>query len=305
MALWHSLFSLSQQLHLQLVVAHLNHGLRKNESDEDALWIQEKMEHSKIPLFIKKVDTEAEAEKRKLGIEETARLLRYSFFEEVSETTGAQFLATGHHLDDQAETVFMRMVRGAGMEGLGGIPPVNQLKKLKIIRPLIQSTREEILNYLKTEKKSFRIDKSNADIKYRRNFVRHSLLPQIEKECNPAVKTILSRSAEQHRAVNVFIQEEVEKWWTRSVRLENKRAQLKGGVLKKAPSFMKQEIVKRVLRKLAPGCAEKLHFEHIFKTTQLFSATALTDKISLPDGVLAEKKGKDVVISIGANKRVC
>ncbi len=299
MALWHACLSLSQALGLELVVAHLNHGLRKNESDEDAQWVAQATEHPEIPFYIKKVDTEKIAKERKLGIEETARDLRYSFFEEVAQETGATAVATGHNLDDQAETVLMRLVRGAGMDGLGGIPPVNQKGKLRLVRPLIQVSRAEILDYLKREEKKFRLDKSNTDMKYRRNYVRHQLLPELEKEWNPAVKTILSRSADQHREVFSYIEEETEKWWQRSVRLNGTQARLKGGVLKKASPFMRQEIVKRVIRRLAPGSSERFHAEHLVQTADLLVDKRGESKISLPDGVFAQKSGKDLFISIG------
>lgn len=305
MALWHILSHLCQDQHIELVAAHLNHKLRGEESQEDALCVKSLIQKSNARLYIKEVETETIANEKRLGIEETARSLRYAFFQDVARETGAQFLATGHNLDDQAETVFMRMVRGAGMDGLGGIPPVNQLGKLKIIRPLIQVTRQEILAYLKREEIPFRIDQSNSDMKYRRNFVRHQLLPQIEKEWNPAVKTILSRSADQHREVFKYIDEETQRWWNRSVRVEKNKVKLKGGILKKASPFIRQEIVKRVLRKLTPKSAERFNYEHLVLTAGLLAEKPEKPKISLPDGVFAEKTGKDLVISVGSTERVC
>jgi len=198
----------------------------------------------------------------------------------------------------------MRLVRGAGMDGLGGIPPVNRKGDLTIVRPLIQVTRTEILDYLKREEKTFRIDKSNTDLKYRRNFVRHELLPRIEKEWNPAIKTILSRCAEQHRAVYEYIEEEAKRWWNRAVRIEGTTARLKGGVLKKASPFIQQEIIKRVIRRLVPQSSERFNFEHLAQTAKLFTERPKQPKISLPDGVFVQKSGKDVVISVGEKVRV-
>jgi tRNA(Ile)-lysidine synthase len=217
----------------------------------------------------------------------------------VARASGAVKVATGHNLDDQAETVLLRLVRGAGMDGLGGIPPVNRKGNLTLVRPLIEVSRAAILDFLKREEKEFRTDKSNADLKYRRNFVRHELIPKIEQEWNPAVKTILARCAAQHRDVYDYIEEEAKRWWNRAVRCETKRATLKGGVLKKASPFMRQEIVKRVLRKLAPASSERFHFEHLAQTAKLLTQRATQPRISLPDGVFVEKSGKDLVISVG------
>jgi len=303
-ALWRSLSELQEALSLELGVVHLNHGLRGEESDAESEWVEKEAQKAGIPFFYRKVDTAERAKQKKQGLEETARELRYSFFEEVSKEFQADAVATGHNLDDQAETVFMRMMRGAGMDGLGGIPPVNRKVSLRIVRPLIEVTRSEIMNYLKEKSYEFRIDSSNNDPAFTRNFVRHDLLPRVEKECNPAVKKILSRSARQHREVYEFIEEETQKWWGRSVRLSGKTARLKGGVLKKASPFIQQEVVKRVLRRLSPQSSERFHFDHLTQTAALLTGKSKKQKMSLPDGMMAEKVGKDLVISIGGREVV-
>jgi len=306
MALWRVLVNLTSELGLKLVVAHVNHCLRGKESDQDADWVQAQVAETGLPYHAKVVDTEKIAREKKLGIEETARDLRYTFFAELAQSLKADAVATGRNLDDQAETVFMRVVRGAGMDGLGGIPPVNQKRDLRIIRPLIETTRTEILDFLQEENCEFRQDRSNSDPKYRRNFVRHELLPRIEKEWNPAVKKILARSAQQHREVYQFIEDETKRWWNRAVRLNGKSAKLKGGILKKASPFMQQEVVKRVLRRLAPDSSERFNFEHFVETARLLSAKKNGGgRLSLPDGIEAQMKGKDLVISVGTERNLC
>lgn len=118
--LWRVLVHLASELRLNLVVAHVNHCLRGKESDQDGEWVQAQVAETGLPYHAKVVDTEKIAREKKLGIEETARTLRYAFFAELAQTVKADAVATGHTLDDQAETVFMRIVRGAGMDGLGG-----------------------------------------------------------------------------------------------------------------------------------------------------------------------------------------
>lgn len=296
-ALWNVLRELAPELGLQLVAAHLNHGLRGEESDADEAWARRHVEKSGGAFFSKLVDTQAEARARKLGIEETARALRYEFFEEAARAANFSTVATGHTLDDQAETVLMRLVRGAGIEGLGGIPPVGERAGLRLIRPLIEVTRAEILQYLEQRKIDYRNDSSNADPKYTRNFVRHELLPRIAQEWNPAVKEILARCAQQHRDATSFIDAEAENWWNRAARIQPRKILLKWEVLKKAVPFMRQELVKRALRRLAPSSSERFTFEHLVETARLFTHPH-KKKVDLPDGVRARLEEKNLVISI-------
>lgn len=304
-ALWRLLTELKKSLPLELGVVHLNHGLRGRESDAESEWIEQETQRARTPYFYRKADTKEIAQQKKWGLEETARYLRYTFFEETAKAFQADAVATGHNLDDQAETVFMRMMRGAGMDGLGGIPPVNQRGSLKIVRPLIEATRSEITAYLKKNNYLFHIDSSNNDPAFTRNFVRHDLLARVEKEWNPSVKKILSRSARQHREVFEYIEEEAQKWWGRTVRFSGKSARIKGGILKKASPFMRQEVVKRVLRRLSPESSERFNFEHFTQTAALLSGKPENRKMALPDGIMAEKTGKDLVISIGVKEGVC
>lgn len=295
-ALWHALERLVPKLGLKLAAIHLNHGLRGAESDLDEEWVRQQIKKSGAQFFSRKVDTAAVAEKRNLGIEETARALRYEFFTEVARAEKAAAVATGHTLDDQAETVLLRLVRGAGMDGLGGIPPVTHRDGMRFIRPLIETTRAEILRYLEQEKASYRTDSSNADIQFRRNFVRHELLPQIEKEWNPAVKEILARSAQQHRDVAAYIDAEADKWWGRAARVFDGKIIFKGDLFKKAAPLLRQELVKRALRRLAPQAAERFHFEHLVETAALIGSNGGPKKIDLPQGVRAEIDGRNLVL---------
>lgn len=197
-ALLHILKELALQLKVSLSIAHLNHRFRGKESDRDAEYVQELALELGLPVIVESRDVSAFIKKEGLSLEDGARRARYDFFARVVKRVKANKVALGHNADDQAETVLMRLLRGSGREGLGGIPPVRELKpgsKVKIIRPLIEATREEIEKYLKENRVKARLDASNIEPIYLRNRIRLKLLPLLTKY-NPNIKSILVRTAQ-------------------------------------------------------------------------------------------------------------
>lgn len=172
-SLLHALNTLREELGITLSACHVNHGLRGEESDSDMRFCQELCGSLGIQLHL--LDTDVRSfQKKHESIEETARCVRYDFFARVSE--GGK-LATAHNENDSAETVLLNMMRGTGLKGLCGIPPVRG----NIIRPLIYCTRAEVEEYCAAEGLSFVTDKTNLSTDYTRNKVRHIILPEILK----------------------------------------------------------------------------------------------------------------------------
>ena len=197
-ALLHILKELIPQLKISLSIAHLNHGFRGKESDRDAEYVQELALELGLPVIVESRDVPAFIKEEGLSPEDGARRARYDFFARVVKRVKANKVALGHNADDQAETVLMRLLRGSGREGLGGIPPVRELKpgsKVKVIRPLIEATREEVEEYLKEQGIKSRLDASNIEPVYLRNKIRLKLLPLLTKY-NPNIKSILVRTAQ-------------------------------------------------------------------------------------------------------------
>jgi tRNA(Ile)-lysidine synthase len=187
-----------------LTVAHLNHGLRGAESDADEEFVRAL--HARLAAAGRaglgwrraRVDTAAEARRRGAGLEATARELRYGWLAEVAAEVGAAWVATGHTADDQAETVLHRLLRGAGLRGLAGIPPRRPLRPgVEVVRPLLGGRRAAVLAYLQALGQDWRQDRSNADRRHTRNRIRHELLPLLAERYNPAVVSILCRLAGQ------------------------------------------------------------------------------------------------------------
>ncbi|MCQ2343322.1 MAG: tRNA lysidine(34) synthetase TilS [Paludibacteraceae bacterium] len=156
------------------LAAHCNFHLRGKESDKDEEFVTLLADRLHVPLVKKDFDTEAYAEEKHLSIEMAARELRYGWFEEERVRLGCQYIAVAHNLNDSVETFFLNLTRGTGIKGLTGIRPKNS----RVIRPLLNITRDEIEDYLIIHKQNFRTDSTNSDTKYRRNRIRHNILPE-------------------------------------------------------------------------------------------------------------------------------
>ena len=204
-ALIHALAKLKQNgaLKAELSAAHVNHLLRGEESFRDENFVKEFCENYNIKLNLLRVNIEKEAKIRKKSIEETARLFRYNFFEEIASKKNGTLIATAHTLTDSIETAIFNLIRGTGIDGLCGIQKV----KGKIIRPLINFTKKEILEYCKINKLPYVEDSSNKSLDYSRNKIRHKILPVLES-INPNFHKNFSRMfsllKEDANALNIF-----------------------------------------------------------------------------------------------------
>ena len=186
-SLLHLLYNLKQELGLSFIyVAHLNHMLRKNDADMDQRYVEDLAKRLGLVCLSESIDVGAYAAKNKLGIEDAARRLRYEFYDSVSKKVGANKIALGHTADDSIETFLMRLLRGSGLKGLTGIPPVRG----NIVRPMIKIWRKDIDQYIASLKLVPRIDHTNYESKYLRNRVRLKLIPQL-KIYNLNIKEIL------------------------------------------------------------------------------------------------------------------
>ena len=188
---------------LELIVAHLNHGIREDEAKRDSDFVKETAKSLGLTFVYGEVDTLKYKEESQLSLEDAARTLRYKFFNQVLNKHYATKIATAHTLDDQAETVLMRLLRGSGSKGLSGIPPVSN----SIIRPLIDTSRSEIEEYLRSKGINWVEDSTNESPEFLRNRIRQDLLVELESY-NPQIKETLSRTADILRSEDEFITRE-------------------------------------------------------------------------------------------------
>ena len=183
---------LQKKYSLKIFAAHVNHGISAAQSSEFQNFSQKLARRLNLPFFKKKIHLKTLAKKNKKTPEEMGRIIRYDFFKQIAEKTGAKKIATAHTLDDQAETVLMRVVRGTGLKGLGGIPFKRKEGSCEIIRPLLGVSKKDILAFLKKSHEPYCRDASNAASIFTRNRIRNKLLPWMEKNLNPQIKASLS-----------------------------------------------------------------------------------------------------------------
>jgi len=173
---------LCSQLNLNFSLCHCNFNLRGQESDDDEAFVKSLVKTLKTPVYTTSFETEKYAKKNKISIQVAARNLRYTWFYELIDSKGYDYVLTAHNTNDNLETFIINLTRGTGLEGFTGIPPMNQ----KSIRPLLAFSRDEIILFAIKNEIIWREDKSNASVKYVRNKVRHKVIP-ILKELNPHV----------------------------------------------------------------------------------------------------------------------
>ena len=203
-ALVQVLCSWRDRLDLSLAVAHVEHGLRGKESLEDATFVEQLARQLGLPFYLKRINLKSILRKRKgESVQAVARERRYAQLQAVAREWGGTKIAVGHTQDDQAETVLLSMLRGAGLAGLSGMPAQ---REPCVIRPFLQVSRSEILQYLDEKRREFRVDSSNENPKYARNRLRRELIPLL-KTFNPNVVSVLSRQAAILREEHQYLDE--------------------------------------------------------------------------------------------------
>lgn len=196
-------------------LAHCNFGLRGNESDADERFVAQWAEDVGVPCHIRRFDTQDEADSRRISIQMAARDLRYAWFDELLIDFNYAHLALAHHADDSIETVLLNLVRGTGLAGLLGIAPVRP----PMIRPLLYTSKNEILDFARHQNISWREDSSNATDHYRRNVLRHQVLPVLQ-ELNPSLEGTFRHTLERLRAASSLLDSHITFWQTQAVRQE-------------------------------------------------------------------------------------
>lgn len=191
-AMLHALHTRSHELGITLHVAHINHGIRGEQSNIDEVFVRNLAHELGSPISVGRFDVPALARELRTGEEDAARTARYTFLRQCCTELGADKIAVGHTADDRAESVLLNIIRGCGIDGLGSIRPVSH----NIVRPLIEATRADVERYIAEHALPYRVDESNADVTYTRNRVRHELIPMLEHDFNPEIKTALVRLAE-------------------------------------------------------------------------------------------------------------
>ena len=221
--LLHILNTIKEKYNVQLFVAHINHMIRENAKIDEE-YVKDFCKKINVPIFVKHADVLNIAKVKKIGTEEAGRNVRYDFFEEVLKETGSNKIAIAHNSNDKAETVIMNILRGSGISGLKGIEPK---RDNKYIRPLIETSRDEIEEYCKINKLETRHDESNDENTYNRNKIRNIVIPYIKKEFNNNIVNTINRLSTVATEESDYINKIVEKEYNNiCINIENNKIEL-------------------------------------------------------------------------------
>jgi tRNA(Ile)-lysidine synthase len=330
-ALLRLLLELRAEVGIVLLVVHINHRLRGADSDADEAFVEELARQHNLDFFAGQQRVAEHPLSRKLGLEGAARELRYRFFAEIAAQQRADATATGHTLDDQAETVLLKFLRGAGTRGLAGIFPSVRVRpraqqvdhdpapeippdfELRIVRPLLAVSRAEIEAYLESLGQPWREDESNRDPRFTRNRIRHELLPLLTHDYNPNLRNLLSDTAEVARVEEDYWQILVERELAGRIqgaeapknliapcgtpeRLPFQKAATPAIARLNLTSFTSLPLAlrRRLLKSFAESHGIAIDFEHVEKLRRCASGEKLRTK--LPGAWLAERKGDQLVL---------
>jgi tRNA(Ile)-lysidine synthase len=231
------LSTLRKKYDWKLAVAHVNYGLRGHDSEEDERFVRSLGERYGTACFVLRTDIG----KDRSNLEKRLRDIRYRFFEEVRREQGLDAIAVGHNLDDQAETVLIRLLRGSGTLGLQAMRPRNG----RVIRPLLLTSRREIEKHLHKRQLSFRTDSTNAEQHFARNRIRHTLIPFLEERFNPGIRETLARTALILAEDYAAMQEQLPELG--SFRLNGRSASFSASELSSLPEGFRKAILRHYL----------------------------------------------------------
>jgi len=252
------LLELRGEWSFELFLGHFNHKLR-HTADEDEQFVRRIAKKYSLPLFVGSKDVRSYARKKKLNIEEAGRELRYDFLKKTALKIGGAKIATGHTMTDQAETFLMRLMRGSGLRGLGGIFP---LVEGKVVRPLIQVERQDIEAYLRKKGIEFHTDESNFDRRFLRNRIRLDLVPYIKKNFEPEIISSLGRIASIIREEDSLLEKIAEEKAKRAISKKNNKISLEVKPLSSLSRAMARRVVRGFISELR-GNLREISFEDV------------------------------------------
>lgn len=255
------LLELREKIGFDLIAVHVHHGLRGEAADQDQRFVEALCEQHRIPLEIFRVNLESIAKKRKQSLEEAGRMVRREAFDSVCQKYGGNKIALAHHQNDNAETLLWNLSRGTGLDGLGGIRPVNG----KFIRPLLCMNRKEIEEYLAKRKQSYCIDETNAGTDYTRNKLRHLVLPILEEQVNSAAVRHMNETMEQIWELQEYMQEQVEAAYQECVQEHSEKAcwiQIQQNSFETFPELIKKMVIRKGMEQVG-GKKRDLSHKHV------------------------------------------
>jgi len=292
-----ALYHLKSKLKLKkLIICNLDHGLRGRESREDSSFVKRIAEDMDLAFFHKRIDL-SKRKSKDLSTEEIAREERYRFFNDAAKASKANVIATGHTLDDQAETIIMRLIKGSSLKGMVGISPVRREGETKVVRPLFELEKKEIEKYLDERGAAYRIDSTNVEPVYFRNIVRQEIIPFLEKY-NPRLKRVLFSLAEHLREDFEFIREAKDglKFKVQGLKGSAGSLEIKLKDLVIQPRALQKEILRDALEK-SGGKVKRLTFRHWKEMEQFIQHKRKGNSIDLPGDIRVTRTATSILFA--------
>ncbi|RME37472.1 MAG: tRNA lysidine(34) synthetase TilS, partial [Thermoflexia bacterium] len=300
LCLLHLMLRMQEEYSLALHVAHLHHGARGEDADADAAFVADLARKWGLPVTVERVDVPAVARAHKLAFEEAARRVRYGFLAHVAGQVGATKVAVGHNADDQAETVLMHFLRGAGPAGLRGMRPATPLSEYRLleqgspfllppvlptlIRPLLAIPRKRIEAYCAEHGLQPRLDRSNLDTTYFRNRLRHELLPLLETY-NPNIRRRLLHTAEVIAADYELLTHLRDQAWQEVVRQATREAIfLDRAAWAAQPLSLQRALIREAAYRLRPHLRD-VDFVHVEAAVRVAMERETGARATLPGGL--------------------
>ncbi|MBI2931648.1 MAG: tRNA lysidine(34) synthetase TilS [Planctomycetes bacterium] len=282
-----------EQLGWKMHVAHFNHGIRGKAADEDEEFVRQLAAKLDVPFHVEHANVKGLKEGQKVSLEEAGRNARLSYLGNLGMKLGAQKVALGHNMDDQAETILHRIIRGTGLRGLKGMSPIRLISRkhdLFFVRPLVELERHEIETYLRERQITFRIDQSNADISITRNRLRHKLIPLIESEFNPRVKSALVKLGQTAGSFYLLLREIANEVYENAKMLAGEgEVCLSVEEFAKLPPAIQTLIIDKAVKTVL-GIMPQLHFEHYLEIIGLCDERSFHKAVRLPKGLEARRE---------------
>jgi tRNA(Ile)-lysidine synthase len=304
-ALLHILCKIGAKLSLSLGVAHLNHQLRKVDSDRDEKFVASLAENLHLPFYNQRKDVLGYKKRHRLSLEEAARRVRYDFLHYTARENEYNKIALGHQANDNAELVLMYLFRGSGPTGISGIPPIrnNATPYGTIVRPLIKLFRHEILNYLSAKKLDYVTDTSNQDTKFLRNKVRNELIPLINQSYNTRIVETVNRLSSIIRSDEEWIEEIITPLYKKVILyIEEKKIALSIPKLGKLHRAAKRRILRKAIQNVK-GDLRRIAYSHITSAVKLLESGPVLGSLDLPDDITVTKTEDSLCISSGVKVR--
>ncbi len=278
------LLELLKKLPIKIIVAHVNHQLRK-EANGDEEFVKKLCQSTNTIFAPLPSDITYLSQKSKQGLEETGRKVRYNFFNKLAKKNQAKFIITAHHADDNLETIILNFARGASLQGLTGMQEMETSNSsiTSLLRPLLTISKQEILDFLRFKKLKFRVDKSNNSLVYKRNFIRHKIIPLL-KEINPSISSTLSKNTENLREINEFLKLSAQEW-------------LKKHTLDETFKKFDAKNFRRLTPALQKNILLQLHTHH-FGHIQNIQSSNIEETLSLINKNIGNKKKKFGLLTI-------